>query len=89
MNTSTAMDNASAPQSNDVVAVQIRPATVDTLDQPSLETLDKPIKKVRFFTEVRVAEPSHGQEYNVSQDQRYVANLKSAGVSTLQEEGRG
>ena len=81
------MSNASAPQSNDVNATGFRPAIVDTLDKP-VESLDKPVKKVRFLTEVRVAKPSDGEEHEVSQDQRYVVRLKSAGVSVLQDEGR-
>jgi hypothetical protein len=85
---STAMSDATVPPSNDTSATGFRASVVDTFDRPSTGTHDQPVKKVRFLTEVHVAEPSHGQEHDVSQDQRYVVRLKSAGVSILHDEGR-
>jgi hypothetical protein len=83
------MSDATVPQSNDTSAIGFRAPVVDTFDKPSAGTHDRPVKKVRFLTKVHVAEPSDGQEHDVSRDQRYVVHLKSAGVSILQDGGRG
>jgi hypothetical protein len=85
---SIAMSDATVPQSNDTSDTGFRAPVVDTFDKLSVGTHDEPVKKVRFLTEVHVAEQSDGQEHDVSHDQRYVVRLKSAGASILQGEGR-